>query len=251
MQERNLILLTGTIDPSFFNGDSADKKVNVVLIDPKERLAQYEDVISRMIQESAYSDIVFIENTNYPFNSDKYLEMAYKAGKSFECIRHMHSEEDLFKLRELGKSYGEAALIDYAIKKSDLIADMDEIYKITGRVFLKNSAQVIKGKKSCPNQIITKNKIGWCNTEFFKVNKADYLSYLSTAMEYVNDYNEESIERIYYRLAKKSGMRIKSFPTYPLLSGRVASTISRTYDKTGWRLWAYRTLNYLGYYNLK
>jgi hypothetical protein len=251
MQERNLILLTGTIDPTYFNDESVDEKINVVLIDPKERLAQYENVISRMIQESAYSDIVFIENTNHYFNSDKYMEMAAKAGKSFECIRHILSREDRLKLRQLGKSYGEAALIDYAIKNSDLIARVDEIYKITGRVFLKNSAQVVKGKKSCPNQIVSKNKMGWCNTEFFKVNKADYLTHLSMAMEFVNDHSEESIERIYYRLAKKSGMRVKSFPTYPLLSGRVASTVSLTYDQTGWILWAYRILNFLGYFNLK
>ncbi len=60
----NVILLTGTINPDAFKSKE-DKSINVALNDKNERLAQYENTISRYIKESPFTDVVFTENDGY------------------------------------------------------------------------------------------------------------------------------------------------------------------------------------------
>ena len=83
-----------------------------------------------------------------------------------------------------------------------MLSQASQVYKATGRAFLTNSKRVIS---DVPNQFIAKNKIGWVNTEFFKVDKNDYFTYLATGIDLMDDYKSQNIERVWYKLIKESG----------------------------------------------
>lgn len=93
-------------------------------------------------------------------------------------------------------------MIDFAFRNSQLLSQASQVYKVTGRAFLTNSKRVIS---DVPNQFIAKNKIGWVNTEFFKVDKNDYFTYLATGIDLMDDYKSQNIERVWYKLIKESG----------------------------------------------
>jgi hypothetical protein len=250
IRDYNLILLTGTIDPMFFSDKNADKSINVVLSDATERLNQYCEVIRKFISESPFDRIVFAENTNHPFDTQMFIQLADNHGKKFEFIRCVLNETEKGIMRKKGKSYGEGKLISYAVKNSRLIAEVDVIYKITGRVFLNNGASILKSKHKVKNEFISKNKIGWSNTEFFKINKQDFIKYFYGVEDFADDYAERSIERVYYRILRENKVDVKAFRAYPVLHGRVASTVSRFYDKTKLQLAICEILSYIGYYDI-
>lgn len=251
MNKKQLILLTGTIDPGYFTDKKSGAGVNVVFADAELRLQQYCEVIERFIVESAFDYIVFAENTDYPFSAEKYEQMAENCHKKFEFLRCPLSQEDMELMRNKGKSFGEGRLISYAIENSTLIQQVESIYKITGRVFLENSKQVVSLSRNNCNEFISKNNIGWSNTEFFKVIVADFKRYFMNSELLADDYSENSIERVYYKIMKNNKVRCKSFRVYPKLHGRVASATARNYDKSKISLLLCNLASWLGVYNLK
>ncbi len=66
-------------------------------------------------------------------------------------------------IKERGKSVGDAEAINYALKNSHLLKNEDTIYKVTGRIFLTNSYDIVKTKNEVRNEFfVIKNttKIG-------------------------------------------------------------------------------------------
>lgn len=245
----SVILLTGTIDPSCFN--SEEKMINVFLTNAQERLKQYTTTIIKLICTSVFTDIVFVENSGYRFDIDEIVELAKKYGKNFEFLQQPLNISQIDMIKEKGKSYGEASLIDFAFKNSILIKKYEEVYKITGRIFLKNSETILRKQKKGNSEFICKNKIGWMNTEFFKMTKSDYFNVFSNALELVDDYEKKCIEKVYYKLSVNAKLKVTCFRSYPLLTGRVASEKNRRYDKNGIKLLACRVFTYLHIYDLK
>lgn len=245
----SVILLTGTIDPSYFN--SQEKAINVFLTNAEERLGQYTAAIKQLICASDFTDIVFVENSGYRFDANEMGELAKKHGKEFEFLKQSLNAEQIDMVKEKGKSYGEASLIDFAFKNSTLVRKYDAVYKITGRIFLKNSKTILQKQKHGNSEFICKNKIGWMNTEFFKMLKSDYFDVFSKALDLVDDYEKNCIEKVYYKLAVDAKLKVTCFRSYPLLSGRVASEQNRQYDKKGIKLFACRVFTCLHIYDLK
>ncbi|WP_448902030.1 hypothetical protein [Eubacterium sp.] len=251
MEEKKLILLTGTIDPSFFKDKKSGEGVNVVFANAEQRFLQYSEVIERFIKESAFEYIVFAENTDFPFEAEKYEKMASLYNKKFEFLRCNLNENEILQMRKKGKSFGEGRLISYAIENSKLISKVETIYKITGRVFLENSKLVVANGEKNRNQFIVKNKIGWANTEFFKVNVDDFKNYFLGKESLTDDFAEKSIERVYYSLVKDNKLECKGFRVYPKLHGRVASATNRNYDKSTVSLLLCNIASWLGIFDLK
>ncbi len=170
-----MILLTGTIDPNSFKNyteDNGRKKMNVAVDNECERLSQYENAISRYIIETPFNDIIFVENSGYPFTKSKYEELAKKYGKNFEFLYRKLSPEEIRGMLARGKSWGEADLIDYAVTNSTLMKDHDVFYKCTGRVFLRNSKRIINNIPT--TQFMKFLGYKWVLTYFFKMNIEDY-----------------------------------------------------------------------------
>ena len=71
------LLLTGTIDPSKFNNTMT------TLTDVHIRLHQYEAAIEWWIRKSNFKNIIFIENSGFLFDVQKYTQLAELNQKKF------------------------------------------------------------------------------------------------------------------------------------------------------------------------
>ncbi len=241
--ERNVLLLTGTINPKVFFKDGK----SVYLMDEKLRLKQYEEMIYQYIMYTKFDDIIFVENSGYRFDYERYEKIATQHTKRFEFIS-MRPNVD--KIVKLGKSYGEAELIDYAMKNSKLIKEHDVIYKITGRVFLKNWKRILHTKDNGKNEFISINKVHWCKTDFFKVNKNDYFKYIYGIGEKCNENKGIDLEKVYYNELKNTAIEIESFKVYPRLEGMYGTT-GQKYNKPIWKIIIFNILIKFKFFNIK
>ncbi len=209
------LLLTGTIDSGKYNNTGN------IITDVSERLSQYEESITKYITETPFTDIVFIENSDYPFDVEKFQKLAQANNKRFEFINGKVCKEETIKR---GKSFGDAYLIYEAIEKSELLKECEFFYKITGRIFLKNSKKICKTATKYRNEFIIYTDMGWCLTNIFKVNKQDYINVL---LDVYNDCDEKTtndIEISFYRRLANSNIPLDSFTTYPYFDGIMGAT---------------------------
>lgn len=139
------LLLTGTIDPG-----------NVKKFRVEQRLGEYEHAIERYINMTPFNPIVFAENSGYPFNAQKYEKMAEKQGKIFEYVQGSFCAEEV---KNRGKGYGEGLLIYEGLKKS-ILNEEELFYKMTGRIFLKNSEAIIRTRNRHKNEFIIYDGMG-------------------------------------------------------------------------------------------
>lgn len=131
-QTNSNIILTGTIDVSHSMGGLN----TLVVSDIDERLHQYENAIERYIKESVFNKIVFVETSNFAFDTIRYEKMALNYNKHFEYLTFMGSYEEI-KIK--GKSLGDAEVINNALINSKILKNESTIYIVTGRLFLLNS----------------------------------------------------------------------------------------------------------------
>lgn len=212
---KNLVL-TGTIKP----------QTEVFLNNVKERLNQYESTIKRYIKESEFDNIIFAENSEGDlFEFKKFSDMANMEKKKFEFIR-VKSDSAFIKTR--GKSFGEAILIQEAVKQSFLLKDELDFLKVTGRVYLNNSKILCKcnGNRfviNCSNKV--------CFTHCFGINIDDFKKFFNNIECMCDDSINMSIEKVFYRilLENKENMKIRSFLVYPDLQG-VCGTSGTVYN---------------------
>ena len=262
MNAKYPIILTGTINPNKFSQPNS-KSVNVTLSDTKIRLEQYENAIKSYIRTSIFTDIIFVENSGYKFDAEKFSDYAKKYDKHFEYLPMMLSDEQIKMMAIKGKSYGEALLIDYAIKNSILALNSQEIWKVTGRIFLNNSKKIVKHRHKgvwesiCDNpRKIIKYRHGftgeWLHTEFVKIIRNDYQLFLSDSWNQCDDYlprAQGAIERIWYKLLKQNHVKVCNFYVYPDLRGICASQ-NRPYDTPTAKLLLKSILCKFGNYSL-
>lgn len=210
----NNLLLTGTINPSHFNN------TNVVITDINRRLSQYETALHYYITESQFNNIIFVENSSYKFNAEKFHELAKQFNKQFEYIPINTNVE---KTIQLGKSYGEAECIIKGINNSKLLRNEKSFFKITGRVILKNDKKFSQYKDDL-SRFLFRNDLKKCYTVFFKANIEEYKKYFSDAQEKCNESKHKDIETVFYQIISDKKLKIKSFKYYPLLYGTIGTT---------------------------
>ena len=209
------LLLTGTIDSGKYNNTGN------LITDINERLSQYESAISRYITETPFTDIVFIENSDYPFDSEKFINLAQKHHKRFEFIHGKVCREETI---QKGKSFGDAYLVYEAVTQSVLLKECEFFYKITGRIFLKNSKQICRTAVKYRNEFIIYTGMGWCLTNIFKVNKQDYIDVLLDVYKDCDEKTTNDIEISFYKRLTNSSIPLDSFTTYPYFEGRMGAT---------------------------
>ncbi len=217
------LLLTGTIDPG-----------NVKKIRVEQRLGEYEHAIERYINMTPFNPIVFAENSGYPFNAKKYEKMAEKQGKIFEYVQGSFCAEEV---KNRGKGYGEGLLIYEGLKKS--ILNKEELfYKMTGRIFLKNSEAIIRTRNRHKNEFIIYDGMGWCMTWCFKANVEDYMKVLGDIYKECDDKKLRDIEICMWLRLQKADLDVGSFSEYPNIDGKMGDT-QIAYTKS-WLDWAIR-----------
>lgn len=214
--ERLYALLTATIDPSVYGN------VNTVITDVNESFEQYMESFRRYIVESAFTDIVVAENSGYPFDKEIFETLADNYGKHFEFIDCPRYVEDT---KEYGKSYGESMLITDGLTNSKLLSDASTIYKLTGRVFLENSHDLVKTLHKHKNEFLVMDKYHWCYTHVFKFNKQDYYDFFRDANKRIME-TKVNIEHNFYRIIADNyeKLDIGCFHIWPFVIGRHGTT---------------------------
>lgn len=217
------LLLTGTIDSSVY-GNTGNR-----IPDIAERLSQYEDSIKRYILYTPFNPIIFIENSGFDFDSIKFQKIAEENRKQFEFIRGTVCVKEVMAR---GKSFGDAFVIHEALEKSELLKSHNFFYKITGRIFLKNSYDIVKTRDKYRNEFICYTGLGWCLTNIFKANKKDYLEYLDSVYLECDETKIRDIEISFYYRLNNADIQIGSFETYPYFDGIQGATL-RAYSGGG------------------
>ena len=125
---KTTILLTACIDPKGM--------AFTTLQDKEVRLLQYLNALDYYLHNTNLK-IVFVENTGYDISKE------YKQAidnKRLEVLTFQGNDYD----KTLGKGYGEALIIRYALEHSHLLQQTSNIIKITGRLIISNIATLMK-----------------------------------------------------------------------------------------------------------
>lgn len=136
------ILLTACVNPQGM--------VYTNLQNGDERTAQYKDALRWYLMNTDLK-IVFVENTMTDLSLDfvDYIE----SGR-LEYFTFNGNKFD----RKLGKGYGEAIILETALKNSTIIRQTDYLIKITGRLVLTNLNAILKKHKPLSDDCV------WANT---------------------------------------------------------------------------------------
>lgn len=220
-----VILLTACINPG---GMSSTR-----LQDTKIRLEQYKQALSFYLSKTSYK-ILFVENTLYDFSHDF---IAYINSGRLEYLTFAGNNYNA----SLGKGFGEAQILLYAINNSRFLKETSVIIKITGRIIVENVIQLY----SMVNIPAKENVMIACNirpskklgTSTFFVCKKEFLTnYFFPHLNQINDANHIWFEHILYKAiiqCKKNKDKCLIFPR-PIKIKGIAGTTSRSYPKTKW-----------------
>lgn len=232
------ILLTGTIDTAVFSN------TNVKLTDTAQRLVQYEKAICFYIQETELEKVIFVENSGYAFDTDKFTAMAKASGKAFEFIPIRTDQEQTVSK---GKSYGEADCIEQGILKSQLLKDEKAVYKVTGRVIVRNMDTLLD--QDDLSKFVFRNDLHRCYTVFFKMNISDFKQCFTDAKNKCDEANDVDIETVYYNLIKDADMELGNFKRYPQYDG-IIGTLGIAYNDPQFALFVKNLCLKLGLFSL-
>ena len=204
------LLLTGNISPATQN--------LLVLYDKDKRYHQYIDNIIRFISTSDFTHFVFCENSNTKIKDQEMLELLCKYhNKHIEFLTFLGDQE---KTQKLTRAYGDQEIMEYAIRNSKILAEYEGFYKITGRYRIKNINQVLKERENEKNVFIRvglgKNTVHTC---FFKTTKSYFETHFWGKWDQLWNFENHSLERMYYHYIKQSWINMTIHQTHPIFSG--------------------------------
>ncbi len=222
MKEQNtIILLSACIDP---NGMLYTK-----LVDMETRKEQYIKALHFYLKETT-AKIVFVENTGYDLSSNflKFIDEG-----RLEMITFNGNDYD----RSLGKGYGEAQIVKYAVNNSKFIKSNSTIVKITGRHCCENIVKVINwctNKKTVYAQLILDEKKNiMCDSRLFVAPRTFLMFFFLPFIEDLNDSKFFFFEHLLYRSScewVKCGNKFQEF-IFPLKIKGVSGTSGITYKE--------------------
>lgn len=207
-----VLLITGCIQPR------TDQRF-LVLKDTKERLAQYIESIKFYIMSSPFSNIVFCENSAYPYNeTESLVELAQRYGKNFAWLSFQGDEE---KILECGKGYGEGEIIEYALMNSELLHRAKYFAKVTGRLKVKNIDYVVQNTKYGSNYFNRDIYRGHgIDTRFYLCEMLFYKQHLIKVHEETCELpgQERAIEDLFWPILHRN-KRCRNLNAYPVFIG--------------------------------
>jgi hypothetical protein len=229
--------------------------------DTQEREKQYLDTLSFYLEKGWSREIVFIENSGH--NLSGFYELAHKYP---EVITEIISCSLNDFPRELGKSYGEMCMLDYAFEHSKLIADSDGFIKVTGRFRILNLDKLINEAEQRQPWVLfcdTKDhpvydwlRNGWnghaADTRFFIVQKDFYQKHFYGKYKQLNDSTGKLIESLFFQVIQSQSQAekiISRFKTEPEPAGKAGHrqiSIIGTNNYSGWLAKSKRRIRQLG-----
>lgn len=234
--ERNVLLLTATIDPNVFNTPFTFLK------DKEERFSQYYKTVKKYLEQSSIDAVVLCDNSLCPNNFKELEILALKNDKLFEYISFLGNKN---KIHKLGKGFGEGEIIKYALKKSEVLNDnLKVFYKITGRIFIDNITSILKNTKTTNcfllSSIRKRDKI---DTRFFRTEIEFFKNKLEDVYLNCNDFENNYLEDVYFKILinEKRG----NLYCYPKYTGNSGSD-GISYEKTVLKYFLFNVANKVG-----
>lgn len=203
---KSVILLTACINP---NG-----MANTALQDAGIRKAQYLDAIDFYLNETK-CNIVFCENTETDLFDEVSSPEKYKRMETL-----VFRGNDYNKSR--GKAYGEAKIIEYAIRHSEFIGDANCVCKITGRVKILNINDIlIRDDRKWAERATIKAHLlwrGYMNSVCYVASKDWLLKTMETFAEQLNEENGCDMSDMLYN-AMLNTENVKILTCLPAIDG--------------------------------
>lgn len=182
-----VLLLTACVNPGGM--------VYTSLQNIDERAGQYKAALKWYLANTDLK-IVFVENTMTDFSSE-FCE--YINSGRLEYITFDGNNFD----RKLGKGYGEAMIIETALKNSAVISKADYLIKITGRLILGNLNTILKKHKPLSDDCVFANTglvngHCYCLSSFFICPPLFLQNYFVPKKERINDAAGYFFEHLLY-----------------------------------------------------
>lgn len=199
------------------------------LLDENIRLSQYIDSLRFYLEKTSVKNIVFSDNSNYPYDYTEEKKLAEKYHKNLEIYSFSGNAENAVNL---GKGYGEGEILDYIFRNSKLLQNKTCI-KVTGRLKVLNIDSIIKRIKN--NRIYMNNNLfglGSIDTRCYIIAEKQYRKYYLEEYKKVNDEKGLSIEVIFAKRNKQIKEKIYNIPLYPAISG-ISGSSGISYEKEG------------------
>lgn len=235
---KNTLLITGTIKPL----------IDVKYGNPQIRLTEYIRNIKRYICESDFDTIIFAENSGYEFDVLELIELAKERNKHFEFL-NLSNNCDRHNM-----STGDAELMRQSIKVSKELTKMSNIWKVSGRVFIRNINEILqfaeKKTSTAENIFLYSPRYKSIETWFFRANVQDLLEYFLTD-ESVEAMKNSCIEYVWASVYREneSNIKMKAFGCYPDAEGTRSG--GNSYSVSRMKLFIRNILLKLGWYTVK
>ena len=218
-QRPTVLLMTATIRPPINCPDLERRDPDVRLQDYATALRFYLSVPADFINR-----IVFVENSDSDLGSLKQIASGSHAKTVVDFVSFPGGND---YPPTYGKGYGEMLMIDYALKRSGLFSERDQIWKATGRLIAANIAKLIQ---TAPHDYDVycdlHNACRWLpwdaffDSRFFSFNLAGFQRHF---MPHVPNLHCQTIEFYYYDFLKQASRRDQGvFPRFreqPIIKG--------------------------------
>lgn len=225
-----------------------------VLTDPEDRKNQYIDSLLFFIGETPFKKIIVCDNSGFRYPLSL-LELAAEFHKELELFSFNGNREMLAKQ---GKGYGEGEIMQYVLRNSLLIKKVQGFFKVTGRLKLINSDQLLRQCDEQQNYFMPVSllrprfmvpkaaracvdvRVYYVTVEFFK-------AVLLDAYKEVNDDQIYFLEHAYYNALARWGVSIKCFPVAPEITGISGSNGWVLKERSYFKKKLIRFISLLGY----
>lgn len=211
--------------------------------DSELRLADYLYAFKFWIGEPLLSRIVLVENSGYDLSAFQEI-VDRRARKDLE-VELLSFVQKPFA-RTLGKSYGEAKIVEHAFEHSRLLADAGLVIKCTGRYFATNFFRVWPSFSHETHPYAMVNFYQYptvCDSRLFAAQPTFYTAYFATAAQSIDDSQGYYFERALAdatHAARADGHSVQRLPGGGLLIDGVQASTNTAYAYPYWKRIAYR-----------
>jgi len=202
MEDNNFVLLlTCCINPKGM--------VYTAINDVQTRIKQYYEAFDFYLETTNYN-ILIVENTLFKIDQ-KYLKN--------ERIEYLTFDGNNFD-KNLGKGYGEALIIDHAIKKSSFLRSefLKSIVKITGRLKVLNIKMLLDSVDECEMKKCISADLDWsCKVaySYFFIANLSFFKFFLKDINLINDSRGFYFEHLLAtKIKDRNRTHIKFIPLY-------------------------------------
>jgi hypothetical protein len=190
------------------------------LVDPDERRRHTLFALKKWRDLHIDLPIVVCDGSGYNFQMD-----ADFYSMKNNLTEFISFQNDVSKVKQFGKGWGEGEIISYAIDKSTLISTADWLIKCTGKLWVLNHNKfIVNDKRIGYFDYGGNNDITWIDTRYYVVNINWYKNNLRYVHRNVNDYNGTYLEHCFAGTLKKERYCDFLTITAPMICGVSGST---------------------------